>query len=709
MIFCLKSTLKSGFDSCNIDSLAFAKDSEVETFEKNCFRNAHIKRLEIPARVKNLKNDWCRYLYDLTEIEESPKNSHFILYNKDFLLGKSSESSDKFDVLHFACSDIKEAVIPPQVTRIKEYSFFNHDKLKTVRCSTNSELKCIEDYVFNFSSIESLSLPASVELIGDYCFSSISHLRSFEISPKNKFFKLLDGKYVVKESNRGSGVFDTIIFGRRDMESVSIPSHIKVINNYAFEYCNIHTVTFESNSSLELVKYDAFNYIPGPERLVLPPSLKEIRDHSFSNIKNIKSIEFLSKSVKMETDCICSCSNLSTVIFPNAEEITFDVGAMSDIPKDLKILVRQSAKLSGGGLSDYKSRISIIENTILNEENTRLKEENTRLKEENTRLKEENTRLKEENTKLKQKVTKLEEKSDKEVIKPIKLELFDTESIDALKVERTIGRGGQSEVFEVIRGQRLALKVLSFDGANKSDRSGDSGGFIQLQRFLREYEILVSLDHANIIKALGFCYGDSSHAPSILLELCVQNLSDRIGDMDDIEKVCSIYEISSAMESVHAARMIHRDLKPENVLFDESGHVKVSDFGVACIVEVEGQTQSKTSGVGTLKFMAPELLNESTKYDNKVDVYSFGVVAFFILSGGKMPKISIAEQSNGKRAPIPSSINKTSRQLINSCWSTSPSDRPSFTEILSFIKKNNFKLIDGVERNISSIKNFVKL
>lgn len=242
------------------------------------------------------------------------------------------------------------------------------------------------------------------------------------------------------------------------------------------------------------------------------------------------------------------------------------------------------------------------------------------------------------------------------------------------------------------------MKVLFADGANKSDGWGVSEFF----RFLREYEILV-------IKALGFCYGDSGHAPSILLELCVQNLSDRIGDMDDIEKVCSIYEISSAMEAVHAARMIHRDLKPENVLFDESGHVKVSDFGVACIVEVEGQTQSKTSGVGTLKFMAPELLNESTKYDSKVDVYSFGVVAFFILSGGKMPKMSIAEQSCGKRAPIPPSINETSRQLINSCWSTSPGDRPSFTEILSFIKKNNFKLIDGVEKNISSIKNFVKL
>ena len=57
------------------------------------------------------------------------------------------------------------------------------------------------------------------------------------------------------------------------------------------------------------------------------------------------------------------------------------------------------------------------------------------------------------------------------------------------------------------------MKVLFADGANKSDGWGVSEFF----RFLREYEILV-------IKALGFCYGDSGHAPSILLELCVSSV-----------------------------------------------------------------------------------------------------------------------------------------------------------------------------------------
>lgn len=184
---------------------------------------------------------------------------------------------------------------------------------------------------------------------------------------------------------------------------------------------------------------------------------------------------------------------------------------------------------------------------------------------------------------------------------------------------------------------------------------------------------------------------------------------DKVGKMNDIERVCAIIEIGLGMEAVHSSNMIHRDLKPENILIDETGHIKLSDFGIACIVEADNQTQTKTIGVGTLKFMAPELLQERTDYTNKVDVYSFGVVVFFILTGGKMPKISIADQSNGKQASIPNSINEISRKLIKSCWSKEAKDCPSFSGIINFIKKNKFKLIDGVESCIDEIKGFTSL
>ena len=89
------------FSGCNIDSLSFAEDSEFEMFEGYCFYGAHIKKLRIPPSVKYMKNGWCNSLHELNEIEISPDNQHFIFYNNEFLLGKSSDNIEKFDVLHY--------------------------------------------------------------------------------------------------------------------------------------------------------------------------------------------------------------------------------------------------------------------------------------------------------------------------------------------------------------------------------------------------------------------------------------------------------------------------------------------------------------------------------------------------------------------------------------------------------------------------------
>lgn len=313
------------FDSCNIESLTFAEDSEVITFKSNCLCDVHIKKLGIPASLKNLQNGWCASLYDLTQIEISPNNRHFIFYNNQFLLGKSLESIDKFDILHFALSHIEKAIIPPQISVIKTRSFFRHKNLKSVKFSPNTELKQIGHYAFYESSIESLSLPASVEQIDECCFSSTSNLREVEISPENKRFKLIEGKYVVKESQPGSGVFDVIIFARRDIESVSILPSIKVIDDYAFYSCkHLKNVTFELNSSLESIKKHAFDKILGSQRFILPPSLKEAECYSFTYIKNVKWIEFLGISVTIKRNCFDSSQNFEGITFPNAEEVIFD-------------------------------------------------------------------------------------------------------------------------------------------------------------------------------------------------------------------------------------------------------------------------------------------------------------------------------------------------------------------------------------------------
>lgn len=102
-------------------------------------------------------------------------------------------------------------------------------------------------------------------------------------------------------------------------------------------------------------------------------------------------------------------------------------------------------------------------------------------------------------------------------------------------------------------------------------------------------------------------------------------------------------------------------------------------------------------------------MTESTHYNEKVDVYSFGVIVFYILTGGSYPKISIIDIGLGKKAQIPKSVNGISRSLINASWSTEPDDRHSFEVICEMIKKKKFNLINGVEKQIHQILDYLSL
>ena len=281
------------------------------------------------------------------------------------------------------------------------------------------------------------------------------------------------------------------------------------------------------------------------------------------------------------------------------------------------------------------------------------------------------------------------------------VDIIDTTTLDNLKRVKSLGRGATSEVFLVTREERLALKVyypdaLTENNDDNEDDDDEEKFFISAdnaRRLLREYEGINGLNHANIVKAFGISFGDSTHPPAILLEYCSSTLKKKIKKLTDSERICAIVDLSSAMKEVHSVGIIHRDLKLENILLDDDNKIKVSDFGLCTLMSVEAETKSRTQMTGTLKYMAPELLQERTDYDEKVDVYAFGVVVYLILTKGEFPKISVIEVGNGKKATIPSSISEFSRKLIDKCWSLKASDRPSFSEISASLKGNENKLL----------------
>lgn len=300
------------------------------------------------------------------------------------------------------------------------------------------------------------------------------------------------------------------------------------------------------------------------------------------------------------------------------------------------------------------------------------------------------------NAKIKKSVRTKKKEEDNLSLKS-KIKILDSETILGLEKLEKIGSGNFGKIYKVAKKEIYALKVMKVKATHKN-----------FQQFLNEYEIISMLLHPNIVKTDGIFLSDEMNPPSILLEYCPQSLEEAIinNKFTNVDLVFSIYQIMEGMKYVHFNHVIHRDLKPTNILIAKDGTIKISDFGIAKLMTTE--EQSMTCGMGTQKFMAPEIIDENTNYDEKVDVYSFGVLMYFILSGGEMPKIKMSDKLRGEKAPIPQSFSDLSRQLIDMCWNFDAKCRPSFDQLINEIERNNYNLVDLSESELNVIKSLIK-
>ncbi len=194
-----------------------------------------------------------------------------------------------------------------------------------------------------------------------------------------------------------------------------------------------------------------------------------------------------------------------------------------------------------------------------------------------------------------------------------------------------VGRGGMGAVFKV-RQPRLkrlvALKILL------PEKQGDPQ-FVE--RFEREAGALASLNHPNIVtvydsgKTSGLYYLLMEFVPGLTLR---QVLLQR--RLTPAEALILVPQICEALQYAHERDIVHRDIKPENILIDSGGQVKITDFGIAKLLNPEPENFSLTSAqhvVGTLHYMAPEQIENPKLVDRRADIYSLGVVFYEMLTG----------------------------------------------------------------------------
>ena len=267
---------------------------------------------------------------------------------------------------------------------------------------------------------------------------------------------------------------------------------------------------------------------------------------------------------------------------------------------------------------------------------------------------------------------------------------------------KQIGKGISANVFRGIykkTNEEVAIKKFLFKKLNSAI----------FQTYQREVAVLATAQHPCLLRLIGatdeepFCIATEWMGNGTLLHGL-----HNVGFMTQMDRSIAAYDIARGMQYLHSLNIVHRDLKSGNVLLDKNKRVKICDFAFSRFAEDGTQM---THNLGTVHWMAPEILKPGSSYTSKVDVYAYGIV-LWELATSEIPypnlvPFDIIDQvlNNDARPQLPPYLNPKMKDLITMCWDRNPKVRPSFNEIVAMIQ-NNVICFDGT--NVIEFQNYMK-
>eukprot|EP00041_Stephanoeca_diplocostata_P030984 m.951137 g.951137 ORF g.951137 m.951137 type:complete len:899 (-) comp23863_c0_seq1:429-3125(-) len=306
--------------------------------------------------------------------------------------------------------------------------------------------------------------------------------------------------------------------------------------------------------------------------------------------------------------------------------------------------------------------------------------------------------------------------------------------------EKRVADGSFGDVWAGRWGNHaVAIKVLK---ASIED-SFDTG---VAEDFQRECKTLQSIRHPNLLIFYGAGTTSQDRKPFMVTEFMALGslrkvLHNRLQHLfPRQQRIQCAVEIGRGMQHLHSLSIVHRDLKSDNVLLDEHYTAKVADFGNSRLVAVAQRKRdstlelhttaeahfsgdgyagsngsravaSMTKGVGTLLWMAPELLLGGSLYGPEVDVYSFGIILWELITredpwSDLVPAdtgyLEFCEALNSAlasnvRPHVPLTTpdfdasvleEQAYVQIMQGCWSSNPSARPSFASMVASMERS---------------------
>ena len=212
---------------------------------------------------------------------------------------------------------------------------------------------------------------------------------------------------------------------------------------------------------------------------------------------------------------------------------------------------------------------------------------------------------------------------------------FDPYKLTGVRVtDRELGHGSYATVLEL---EYMGLKCAGKKIHELLLRQGDAS--YTVRRFEEECRLLSQVCHPNIVQFLGVYFQQGVQTPILVMEFLPTNLTSCIEQYSILPKEISysiLHDVALGLCYLHSQTpaIIHRDLSSNNVLLTPNMTAKISDLGVARILNLTPlQVSCMTQTPGTPAYMPPEVMVANPKYDTSVDEFSYGIMMIHVFSG----------------------------------------------------------------------------